>query len=81
VYFKFGKVCYRLTVGECREENSSWWSSFFLGGRQGQAAASTAQAKIQNALGLSDEMKVRKLIQEHHSKALLRDTHISHHSV
>jgi hypothetical protein len=63
VYFKFGKVCYRLAVGERRENSSSssWWSSLFQqGGLHPDAAVSSlAQARIQTILNLSDEMKVR----------------------
>lgn len=56
VYFKLGKVCYRLIVGGRREK--SWWSSMLPGGHDA-SSTSTAQARIRKVMGLSDEMKVR----------------------
>lgn len=55
VYFKFGKISYRLNVVDSHE--TPWWSKIFSVGND-DAFTKTAQGRIQTVLGLSDEMKV-----------------------
>jgi hypothetical protein len=63
VFFKFGKIVYRLTTlssSSDHHSNRPWWM-FWGSGSSSSDASATAQARIASVLGISRGMKVCKV--------------------